>query len=305
MDGLSRLGGARRDMDAFEAGGEDALLVTRGDAALCFLLNPVTRVMRVIDFRAGGQAEKGALVREVAARAGMRRAFVVAEREEAATWARLGFVKEATVPGFYKRSDAHILGMALEERAPQESAVRIRVAEPGEGEGRAERNYQHARRLARAAGPLPTVKLSAVRGSERDKAVELARRAERALGDGARFGRDAERSAFLLTARGGFSVLLEVEAQRCFGNALLELRSAPRGEKEVWMLAGGLAQLAARLAAEEVMALFAFTAVELPELAAAMLAAGFRRTGLLPGHLLLEGRAADAYAWSLRLGEPT
>ena len=91
---------------------------SRGEVSLCFLINQRTQSMRVIDFRAGSQPEKFALVKEVAQSEGIHRIITVVEREEATTWSKMGFDKEGSIPGFYKRSDAHILSLVVESPAP-------------------------------------------------------------------------------------------------------------------------------------------------------------------------------------------
>ncbi|KYG00621.1 hypothetical protein BE21_57290 [Sorangium cellulosum] len=48
------------------------------------------------------------------------------------TWTRLGFVREGSIPGFYKRSDAWILGAVVSQMSSQ-----LREESDAEGEDRA------------------------------------------------------------------------------------------------------------------------------------------------------------------------
>ena len=129
-----------------------------------------------------------------------------------------------------------------------------------------------------------------------------AARAGRALTDLEPFGRGGEQKCYLATGRGGFSCLLSVESQPCFGNALVEVVSAPRGEKEGWLVAAALSEVGARLEEEGMGAVFGITLADSLELTAAMVRAGYRRTGRLHQHLLLQGERRDAFLWSRRAG---
>lgn len=103
---------------AWAAGGGEKKTVDevffQNDAvSLCLLVNRRAKVMRVIDFRAGPSPAKRMFVLSLARREGVEKIFTVVERDEMATWVKLGFVKEGNIPGFYKRSDAFLLGCSL------------------------------------------------------------------------------------------------------------------------------------------------------------------------------------------------
>lgn len=294
-----------QDGEAVLSAGAGEQLVSRGGLTLRFLLNQRTKVMRVIDFRAGPHPDKLTMVQEVAERSGMQRAFTLVEREEAPTWVRLGFEKEGIIPGFYKRSDAHVLGLLLDEAPARESAVRIKLnqAEPADAY---ERAVQSARRMlkGRDGQSLPAVKVALTRAQDEEKALEVARASGRQLTDLAPFGRDVKRSSYLCTARGGFSLLIGVELQPCFDNALLQLLTPPRGEKELFMMAGALDQVCRTLSDQGVVSVFSLVPAESVEMSAILLAAGFRRTGIMPRQLWLDGPTA-AQIWARKLAEPT
>lgn len=289
---------------------ETEVQVQKGDIALCFLIQRSNRSMRVIDFRSGPQAKKAEIVQEVAHEQGIERVFTVVEREESATWTRMGFEREGVIPGFYKRSDGHLLGMKLEQRIPAESGTRIKLSaaavESGAGD-RGERAFQAAKKMAKAKAPeqLPRVKVATARPQDIDKALETAARQGRELTSFESFGRGTERQYSLCTARGGFSLLVGVELQACFDNAWIEMLVAPRGDKEVWLTVSGLEQVVADLTKQGLVSTFAVSPVESVELAAALLAAGFRRTGRLVDHLVVRGARSDAFLWSRKLTDPT
>ncbi len=286
----------------------DEVHVQKGDIALCFLINRSMRTMRVIDFRAGYAAQKADIVQEVALREGVERVFTVVEREEATTWNKLGFDKEGTIPGFYKRSDAHVLGMAVDQRGQMESGTRIRVKLPEgtESPDLAERAYQSARKFSRTFGPgeLPKVNVAEAREQDVARAFEVAQRNGRDLSRFEPFGRGGVRRAYLCTARGGFSLLVGLEVQSCFDNAWLEMLVAPRGDKEIGLTVSAIQQVSARLAAEGIVSAFALAPADSVEVMAALNLAGFRKTGRLPGHLALRGTRSDAFLWSRKLSDP-
>jgi hypothetical protein len=81
--------------------------------SLCLLVNRRARTMRVIDFRAGPTNAKRLFVLSLAQREGVDKVYTLVERDEVATWVKLGFAKEGNIPGFYKRSDAFLLGCTV------------------------------------------------------------------------------------------------------------------------------------------------------------------------------------------------
>lgn len=296
------------DLGHVEESGSEEIQVSRGEVSLCLVLNRRTRTMRVIDFRAGPQAHKLDLMREVAQREGMRRAFAVVEREESSTWSKMGFAKEGSIPGFYKRSDAYLMGMSFEDIEPMQSGTRIRIqAVPASGANdRAERAYQAGRKLMRNRAPetMPKVKVAQAREQDIEKAFANAIKTGRALTGLEAFGRDVEKQHFLCTARGGFSLLVGVEAQLCFDNAFIEPLCAPRGDKETWLTAAALGLIGEQLLQQGIVSAFAVTPAESVELVGAMVTAGFRRTGRLKDHMTVQGQKVDAFLWSRRLAEP-
>ncbi len=286
--------------------GSEQIEITRGEVSLCLIVNRRTRSMRVIDFRSGAQAGKFDLIREVAAREGIDRAYTVLEREESNTWAKLGFQKEGNIPGFYKRSDAYVLGMEMETPEPRQSGTRIKIQSASTPEAdRAERAYQAGRRLMRNRAPevLPRVKVAQARPQDVEKAFSHADKMNRVLTGHEDFGRDVDKNQVLCTARGGFSLLVGIEAQPCFDNAFIEPLCAPRGDKETWLTAAALKQIGEELLEKGIVSAFSTTPADSVELTAAMITAGFRRTGRLPLHMMVRGERTDAFLWSRRLCE--
>jgi hypothetical protein len=309
--------------------------------SLCLLVNRRARIMRVIDFRAGPSAAKRLFVISLAQREGVDKVCTLVERDEVATWVKLGFVKEGNIPGFYKRSDAFLLGAMVPRPAvarlagvsqrgtpsdePRAKVLRGGVARTGATESnphaadssqtqgmtpaqeRAERTVVHARKLAKELPDraVAVSKVSLVAESEARRAVAAALRSGRALTAFEPFGRDVERRYFVATSRGGFELCASVESQGCFGNAYLELLQSPQTEAERGGTTGALAALCEKLLGDGVVSCFSLTPSDDVPLATAFAYSGFRRTGLLVAHLVVGNERKDAILWSRKLANPS
>src|SRR4029078_4204167 len=118
------MGMAAKTWTSTASSGVEELLFQNDSVSLCLLVNRRHRTLRVIDFRAGPTAAKRNFVIAAAQREGVEKVFTLVERDEVATWTRLGFVREGSIPGFYKRSAAWIRGAVVSEmtsRRPLES----------------------------------------------------------------------------------------------------------------------------------------------------------------------------------------
>lgn len=291
--------------------------------SLCLLINRRARTMRVIDFRAGPSPAKRTLVHSLAQREGVEKIYTLVERDEVQTWLKLGFAKEGNIPGFYKRSDAFLLGTPVRVRGaaaratretPLESETRLVAAEPvtpgsaplTPGQIAMERTLVVAKRGLKELSERPhaVAKVTDIDEGEARKAVALATRSGRALTAFEPFGRDVERRYFAVALRGGFQLVASTESQACFGNTYLELLVAPRNDAERFSTAASLRALCDRLLASGVVSCFSLAPSNDVALAAAFLHNGFRRTGLLSEHLVVGATRQDAILWSRKLANP-
>jgi hypothetical protein len=300
--------------------------------SLCLLINRRARTMRVIDFRAGPTSAKRLFVLSLAQREGVEKAYTLVERDEVQTWLKLGFSKEGTIPGFYKRSDAFLLGCLVPaagrpaqseapprptagDTSPFESEMRIAIkaaagaspaAPSSPSQDLMERTIATAKRELKdpADGPVLQAKIAPVNEVDARRVVAGALRSGRALTAFEPFGRDVQRSYFVATARGGFELHVSTESQGCFGNAFLELLVGPRTATERAGTAATVRAFCEKLQGEGVVTCFSLAPSDDVALAAAFLQNGFRRTGLLLEHLLRAGRRKDAIVWSRKLANP-
>jgi hypothetical protein len=306
----------------------DEIFFQNDAVSLCLLVNRRARTMRVIDFRAGPSMAKRLFVLSLAQREGVDKVYTLVERDELATWIKLGFLKEGNIPGFYKRSDAFLLGSlvkparstrregngtrakTLTAPADEETGVRLAVRpDPGAmtpEQERAERTVTQAKRLAKEVGDraIPLVKVAAASESDCRRAVATALRSGRALTGFEPFGRDVERRHFVASGRGGPELWASAESQSCFGNVFLELLVSPRTDAEKAATTGALRGLCDRLLSEGVVSCFSLSPSDDVPLATAFAICGFRRTGLLASHMMVGGDRKDAILWARKLANP-
>lgn len=337
-----------QDKDSKDKKAVDELFVSNQAVSLCLLVNRRAKTMRVIDFRAGPSEAKRKFVHALAKREGVEKMYTLVERDEVGTWAKLGFVKEGNIPGFYKRSDAFMLGCVPSTYVPPaapttvESQVRIaisgkksriemaRLAMPDldlapppppdfdaddeaddapvdtRAHDLAEKTLVTAKKRAKELATKPNVpaKVAMVSETEAKKAVASGLRAGRALTAFEPFGRDVERRYFSVTARGGFELVASTESQSCFGNAFLELLTAPKNDAEKVTYSAALGALLTKLIADGVASCFALCPSDDVAMATAMVANGFRRTGLLQSHIVVGNERKDAMIFSRKLANP-
>jgi hypothetical protein len=268
-------------------------------AFLCLLLNRRVGFIRVIDFRSGALPAKRLFIQSVAKREGVEKVITLVEKDEVSSWTRVGFVREGTIPGFYKRSDGHLCGCLINERTAS-----IEVTE--EGLKRAERTVTHGKKNAREVPDdlSAVVDVVEVEDSVALKARDEAWRKGRGLNAFDDFGRDAERVFVEATAKRGKPNHLSIEYQDCFGHSLFEVSRSPEDDLDVLALTGGLRKLSDDLTARGIVSGFAFAPADDIGLATAYLAAGFRKTGLLAGGIMTGGERKDAILWTRKLANP-
>ncbi len=298
----------------------DEIFFQNDAVSLCLLTNRRAKLMRVVDFRAGPSNAKRAFVMSLAQREGMERVFTLVERDEVATWLKMGFAKEANLPSFYKRSDAFLLGALVEyeDEPPPRSMSRISVAARRERASEpppsadasidmAERTTFHAKKLFRDAGLKGTAapKITLINDADARKAVQVAQRSGKALTGFEVFGRDVERRHYTISARGGLEWTISIEWQACFGNVFLEALTSPRTEAERYAAAAGLTSVCDKLIDEGMVSCFACAPSDDVSLAYIFLASGFRKTGVLRSHIVAGSSRKDAIVWSRKLALPS
>ena len=269
------------------------------DAFLCLLLNRRARYIRVIDFRAGALPAKRLFIQSVAQREGIEKVITLVEKDEVSSWTRVGFVREGTVPGFYKRSDGYLVGCVIGERT---ASVQV----DDEDEKTAERTMNAAKKAAKdlSEQPIAGVALKGISAATAARVRDNAWAKNEGLGCFDPFGRDALRLFLEATPRRGKSNYLSAEFQECFGHSLIEILRFPKTGADVTAVYAGLNSFAEELKRRGIVSAFGFSPSDDVNLATAYLAAGFRKTGLLAQGILCGNRRANAILWTRKLADP-
>ncbi len=272
----------------------------RSDSAfLCLLVNRRTKFIRVIDFRAGALPAKRLFIQSVAKREGIKKVITLVEKDEVSSWTRVGFVREGTIPGFYKRSDGHLCGCVIGDKTASvdvgDSGLKV-----------AERTINAAKKPAKDIPEI--IKGVAVHEVDEDdalKARDAALAAGNVLNTFDTFGRDAERFYYDCVYRRCTPNYLSAELQDCFGHSLVEILHRPTTDNERTAIIGGLRSLCEDLKERGIISAFGFAPNDDLEMATVYLASGFRKTGLLARALDVGGgERKDAILWSRKLLNP-
>lgn len=288
----------------------DELLFHNDSVSLCLLVHRRNKTFRVIDFRAGPTLAKRNFVIATAKREGIEKVFVLVERDEVNTWMRLGFRREGSIPGFYKRSDAWIMGAVVAEVGPMrpESAyddedIDDGVDEPSNAAASAQKVVDKAKKLAKelVEKALPPMKLAPMKRDAAQKAVVAATKAGLALTGFEPFSRDAERTAHVVTGRGGFEVVISHELQPSFGSAFFELLTGPRDDAERLLTHAAIRAYLSRLVELGAVSAFTLTPADDVALSTCLFANGFRKSAVLASHIVVGGKRRDAIVWAKRL----
>jgi hypothetical protein len=268
------------------------------NAFLCLLLNRRTKSMRVIDFRAGALPAKRLFIQSVAQRESAKKVILLVEKDEVSSWTRVGFVREGTVPGFYKRSDGHLVGCVIGD-----STASVEVDDACQR--LAERTINAAKKqMIDLDKPIGGIVLKGVE----DQVALAARDAAWAKGEGLGafdpFGRDALRLFLEIGPRKQKPNYLLAEFQDCFGHSLIEVLRAPTSEADVTALTAGLRSFSEELKRRGIVSAFAFAPNDDVLLSTAYLSSGFRKTGLLAKGVQVGDGRKDAILWTRKLANP-
>ena len=274
-------------------------LYFRSDSAyLCVILNRRTRFIRVVDFRAGALPAKRLYIQSVAKQEGIQKVITLVEKDEVSSWTRVGFVREGTIPGFYKRSDGHLCGCVIGER--------VASVEVSERDMRvADRTIASAKKTLDTLDPKP--KNAMVQEVEEEEALkERDKLWKTTTGFGAfdAFGRDAARMYYSCSYKKAPVNYISAEYEDCFGHSLVEILRRPEDHDGLLAVSWALMEMCEVLKDRGIVAGFAFTPSEDVEMASVYLACGFRKTGLLAQGVLVGDTRQDAILWTRKLANP-
>lgn len=292
----------------------DELSFNNNAVSLCMLANRRHQTVRVIDFRAGATLAKRNFVVTTARRENIEKVFVLVERDEVHTWSRLGFRREGSIPGFYRRSDAWIMGAVIESIGPMkperpqgadDDDDDDDLLEPDPAIALADKVIDKAKKLVKdtADKALPPTKVAAIKREAAEKAAALATKSGRALTGFELFSRDAERHFLSATGKNGFELVASYEVQPSFASSMLEILVGPRDEAERLLTVSALRSLLGKLVEVDAVSTFTIAPADDVLLSSCFLANGFRKSAVLPSHLVVGGKRRDAIIWSKKLAD--
>lgn len=268
------------------------------NAYLCLLVNRRNKLIRVIDFRAGALPAKRLFIQSVAKQEEIQKIITLVEKDEVSSWTRVGFVREGTIPGFYKRSDGHLCGCVIGDKG---TAIEITDAAQRLAEktmNAAKKNLKDVPEKIKGASAAEIEEDDAL--AARDEGLAKANVYEAFDA----FGRDAARLYFKSTLKGAKENVVSAEYQDCFGHALIQILHRPANDKDVLVTTHGVREIGENLKERGIVAAFAFAAIDDVSLATVFTAAGYRKTGLL-AQGVLDGKARkDAILWTRKLANP-
>jgi hypothetical protein len=307
----SRATSTSRSTDATD--GPRTILLPGGAPSLYLLVNRRHGHVRVFDFRGGPTPQKRSQIVAAAKQVDARRVFSLVEEDDVAAWSRLGFAAEGVVPRFYRRSDAWVVGAHVAElasRRGEDAGDEDRPLDDQEARRRAaDAVVAEAAKLLRTAGELhlPATRLIRASALQVQRAVAAAERAGRALGGTDLFSREGVREHLLVSAlksgteKATHQVVVACERVEGSGTVLFELVELPHTDAHRLAATAAVFALCDTLAGEGARHTFTLAPADDVPLCATLLAAGFRRSGLLHHHLHVGGEPRDALVWSREL----
>lgn len=276
----------------------EQIMVRSEHVFMCLLRNRRHNHIRVIDFRTGNFPVKKMFIANVVQREGAHKVFTLIERDEVSGWQRLGFVKEGTIPGFYKRSDAYVMAKLFDEDT-----------QPPEDDEYDEKSVvQSAKKIAKELqdAKIPACRIKVIEDVESIHPIAKRGASSRTqLTHFDPFGRHGDRLLLhAATRRGGHENVVGAEYQDCFGNARIEILFAPSTSAELAVAFAGLDQMLTVLNDKGVVSTFALARVDNERLNALYAASGFRRTGMLHHQAKCGSTYVDEVLWTRKLANP-
>jgi hypothetical protein len=300
----------------------------RNEDIFCSLLfDEKSSTLRVVDFRGGNLQQKQAYLEKVQAAESIRKIFTLIERDDIHGWQRAGYLREGVIPGYYKRSDAYIMGNIVErgwessmasedseERKDYLNEIRDLAKEYAEikttglkGENVTEeetpemlrREYERRRALA-ATAP----KAKATKGGKTAKpAAAPAPPDFNAFPILMQFSREVEYYHYCCSnKRTGQLNILSAEYQDCFGNAKVSVYFDDlKNKTDLAIAKQGLISFVDWLQEIGAVAIFALVNSDNKEMNALYASVGFKSSGWLNRHLCEDGVVKDQILWTQKL----
>lgn len=300
--------------------------MVRNDDIFCSLLfDPLNLTIRVVDFRGGNFQTKHNYLERVLMAEGMRKIFTLIERDDMNGWQRVGYIREGTIPGYYKRSDAYIMSRIYDEDwsnalagedLPERKALLAEIKNLAKGladlKGSGVRcetvTEEEALELIKAEIDRLTGKSPKGKKGKKAKAAQPPPKGadityeQPSIPVFPQFSRETENYYFHAVNRRTKGMnLLGAEYQDCFGNAKVDIYFSPTARADRAIARQGLLSFVDWLAAIGAVAVFSLVRAEDVEKNAIYASAGFRNSGWMNRQLLGRNATADQILWTRKL----
>ncbi len=302
--------------------------VVRNEDIFCSLLfDYANRTLRVVDFRGGNFQSKHTFLEGVLIKEGMRKIFTLIERDDMTGWQRVGYHREGSIPGYYKRSDAYIMSRIYDADVD----AKFQMGEDlSDGKGLLNDIKVVGKKLADSKDP--NIKVEPVSDIEVIQAIEeeLTRRdAKPAKGaaktkkaaakpkkaadapeedpplDGLifpQFSREVDYFHFLIQNRRTKQCnVLSTEYQDCFGNAKVHFCLPIESKADQNLAKIGLQQAIDQMLEMGAVSIFATVPSGDAKANEVYAGGGFRNSGWMSRQLLLPEGPADVILWTRKL----
>jgi len=295
--------------------------MVRNDSIFCSLLfDRANRTLRVVDFRGGNFQSKHNYLEQVLVAEGMRKIFTLIERDDMNGWQRVGYHKEGSIPGYYKRSDGYIMARSYDMEVAEKATPK------NEETSENKKLLNDIKTLGQdiSEQKSPSIQLSQVTEGEALKAVEKefarvnakAKKAKKkkkpAIGSVSvlaesppifpQFSREVEHFYFVAQNRRTKQAnVIGAEYQDCFGNAKIQCYFYPESKPDQNIAKEGLRRSIDALEAVGAVSLFAIERADNVVLNAVYASLGFRNTGWMNHQLLTKDGPVDSILWTRKL----
>jgi len=294
--------------------------MVRNEDIFCSLLFDYNNgTIRVVDFRGGNFQMKHNYLERVLMTDGMRKIFTLIERDDMSGWQRVGYMREGTIPGYYKRSDAYIMSRIYDadwEGAPESDEIPERKSFLNDVKNLSkeisEMTVSGLKAEVVAEEEIePLLRSEIARIAEKNKAAKKVKGARKGAVTPLptldepifqQFSRETDVHFFSCQNRRTKQLnLFGAEYQDCFGNAKIDVFFSPRSKPDLAVARHGLNAFVDWLGGIGAVAVFALTRADDLELNALFHSTGFRNTGWMNRQLVVKEGAIDQILWTRKL----
>jgi hypothetical protein len=306
-------------------------MVRNEDIFCSILFDTANRTLRVIDFRGGSFQTKHSYLEQISTSEGMRKIFTLIERDDMSGWQRVGYSREGSIPGYYKRSDAYIMGRVYDNGEPDSKSV----LDSNAAKNKEFVNGMKEQGKELSENRLPSIRLESVteelaldalqaevkriasktKKSKTDKTAKTKTKVKKKKGSDVfaldtaafsplfqQFSREVEQFYFTVTnSRTKQMNLVGAEYQDCFGNAKLSLFFEPQNRAEQNLARAGISGSIDMLAEMGAVSMFALARADSESMNVVFASLGFRNTGWLSRQVIDGDGAVDMVLWTRKL----